>query len=160
VCEYREGGVARMVERMQRSMGVRVIATSYNDGTSNPTYRFRSPTWMRSTTQKLWAALGRSTKSSPCLPQHRTSNTQAANIPTNVPPAPQETLHLMACMQRGRYSRTVLQEPIQDIVTDRALFKFMRSQLARHRGHIRKFFSLKCVQGLYFVKVSILHSDP
>lgn len=156
-CEYREGGVAKMVERMQRTMGVKVIVTSYGNGTSNQTYRFKFPAWMRGTSQKVSAALGHSTKSSPCLPQHTLPNTQATNAPANVPPPPQETLHLMACMQRGRYRRTVVQEPIQDIVTDRALFSLMRSQLARHRGHVRKFFSLKCVQGLYFVKVSALH---
>jgi hypothetical protein len=62
----------------------------------------------------------------------------------------------MACMQRGRYRRTVRQDRIDGIGTDQALFCFLRKQVARHRGRIRKMFSLKCVQGMYFVKVSTI----
>lgn len=101
------------------------------------------------------AVLGMFNKSPPGLPQHRSSGDTLTS-----PPSPtgsldeQETLHLMACMQRGRYRRTVHQDRIDEIKTDQALFVFLRKQISRHRGRIRKLFTLKCIQAMYFVKVS------
>jgi hypothetical protein len=63
-------------------------------------------------------------------------------------------------MQRGRYRRTVHQGRIDEIETDKALFVFLRKQIARHRGRIRKMFTLKCIQAMYFVKVSDVKYSP
>ncbi|KAH6094468.1 hypothetical protein HBI65_125610 [Parastagonospora nodorum] len=153
VFEYREGGVDRLIERMEQSTGCRVGATSYNQATTNQRYAFRTPAWTRGITQKVSSTFKRLVGVPPGLPQHRQAGTstacalQAIELQT-----PQQNLHLMACMQRGRYLRTVHQDRIDDISNDQALFTFMQKLLARHRGRIRKIFSLKCVQGIYFVK--------
>lgn len=148
--------MAKLIDRMQRSMGVKVVATSYNQGTNSQRYAFRMPSWTKGIAQLLSTSFGQARQQpSPCLPQHSSSNGTAVCAPTCANPQQQQSLHLMACMQRGRYRRTVRQDRVDNITTDRALFCFMRSQLAKHRGRMRKFFSLKCVQGLYFVKVSL-----
>lgn len=144
-----------MVERMERSLGVKVTATTYNTHGTNQRYSFKAPAWVRGPLQKISNGWGSPTKQSRCLPRHNNNVTAAGNIPLgNLPPS-QDTLHLMACMQRGRYRRTVQQDRIDAITTDRALFCFMRTQIMRHRGWLRKFLSMKCVQGLYFVKVTL-----
>lgn len=154
VVEYREGGLARFIERMQRSTGAKVVATSYNQSTSNQNYTIRPSTWMTTTLQKLSATFRRSGRSCPVPQQNGTLSTSSTAVSTGSTACPQQTLHFMACMQGGRYRRVIHQDPIDDIATDRELFLYMRHQLKRRRGHIRRAFSLKCIQGLYFVKVS------
>ena len=141
---------------MQRSTGAKVTATSYSGGFSNQKYTFRSPKWMRSLVQ---TASGARTGSQPYLPQPNACSAPATATPVAIgmTTVPQESVHLMACLQRGRYRRIVRQDPIDGITTDKALFCFLRSQLAQHRGRVRRFFSLKCVQGLLFVKVCDLN---
>jgi hypothetical protein len=139
---------------MERSTGSKVVASSYNQGSSQQVYIFKAPNWMRTIVRRVSATFNAAKL--PDLPQHRGSGTASACVPpgTNQPQS-QQTLQLMVCMQRGRYRRIVNQDRIDNITTDQALFSFLQSQLARHRGRIRKMFSLKCVQGMYFVKVSM-----
>ncbi|KAF2830962.1 hypothetical protein CC86DRAFT_282182, partial [Ophiobolus disseminans] len=148
VVEYRKGGVARLVG----SICAKVVASSHNPGTSDQRYILRVPTWLGNATQKLSAPFAQSKVPPPCLPQHTNQVTTSACIPTGANPPQRQSLHLMACMQSGRYRRTVHQDRIDDITTDRALFCFMAKQLAKRRGYIRRAFSLQCIQGLYFVK--------
>jgi hypothetical protein len=156
VVEYREGGIARLIERMQRFTGAKITVTPYNAGSSNQRYTFRSPKCMQSLVQTASGAFKPRKASQSCLPQHNASSAPATAAPVAIgmTTVPQESVHLMACMQRGRYRRIVRQDSISEITTDKALFCFLRSQLAQHRGRVRKFFSLKCVQGLLFVKVN------
>jgi hypothetical protein len=156
VVEYRKGGVAKLIDRMQQRTGTKVVATSYNKAVSSQRYTVQAPIWIREIFRKFSAALRGTERSSPGLPQHRALAIVSTSVLGGTDLSQQQTLHLMACMQRGRYRRTVHQDRIDNITTDQALFSFMRSQVARHRGRIRKMFSLKCVQGLYFVKVSAL----
>lgn len=142
---------------MTRSTGVKVVATQYSQGTSNQTYTIRPSSWIRATVQKLSATFGASKESCPSLPHHITPSATSTSVSSSSTACPQQTLHFMACMQGGRYRRIIHQDPIDDIVTDKELFLYMRQQLKRRRGHLRRAFSLKCIQGLYFVKVR-LHS--
>jgi hypothetical protein len=141
------------MERMQRSTGGNVVATSYSDSSSNQRYTFRPPTWMRTAILTVSGAFGWHGNPPSILPQQRSSNTTSAANPTQLPLTPQESVHLMTCMRRGQYRRIVRQDPINDISTDKALFYFLGSQLAQRRSHVRNFFSLKSVHGLFFVKV-------
>jgi hypothetical protein len=142
---------------MERSTRCKVVATSYNQAAAKQNYTFRLPSWMQGSKRKLSSALGGSKNLSLGLPLHSSSEmTTACAPPATILQTPQQTLHIMACMQRGRYRRTVRQDRIDGIGTDQALFCFLRKQVARHRGRIRKMFSLKCVQGMYFVKVSTI----
>ncbi|KAH4056967.1 hypothetical protein HBH49_039700 [Parastagonospora nodorum] len=156
VTEYREGGVDRMVERMERTTGSTVTVTSYKQAAAaaaRPKYTFRLPSWMKRGTTKLSSAFGPYTKSPAGLPQHKDPGLKTPCVPQDAELQPaHQTLHLMACTQQGRYRRIVYQDRVDQISTDQALFCFMRNQLAKHRGKIRKIFSLKCVRGIYFVK--------
>jgi hypothetical protein len=153
VVEYREGGIARYIERMQRSTGVKVIATTYSQSTPNQNYTGSPSSWMRVTAQRLSNTFGRSNKSSTGLSQRSSTSTTSTAVSTASTACPQQSLHFMACMQGGRYRRVVHQDAIDDIATDKELFLFMRQQVTKRRGYFRRAFSLKCIQGLYFVKV-------
>jgi hypothetical protein len=140
---------------MERSTSSKVVATVYNQGAFSQRYTFKAPSWIQATMRRISTVAG-SVKASTGLPQHRSSDhTSTCASSTTYTAQPLQSLHLMACVQRGRYRKTVHQDRIDDISTDRALFCFMQKQLERHRGRIRKIFSLKCVQGMYFVKVGI-----
>ncbi|KAH5319528.1 hypothetical protein HBI12_112360 [Parastagonospora nodorum] len=153
VMEYREGGVARLIERMEQTTGSKIEVASHSRAAAAQRYTFRLPSWIHASITNILSTFGHSVSSSSELPQHRASGTTTAHAPQATGlQAPQQTLHMMACMQRGRYQRTVHQGRIDDIATDQALFSFMRKQLVQHRGKIRRMFSLKCVRGIYFVK--------
>lgn len=142
-----------MIDRMQRSMGTRVMASSHGDGGSNQKYTFRAPPWIRNSVQKLAAAFGRSQDSNATLPEYNHGQISTHSRTRSPTFASQKVLHLMACIQRGRYRRVLDQKRIDHISTDRDLFRFMKLQSSLYHGHIRRFFSMKSVQGLYFVKV-------
>jgi hypothetical protein len=142
---------------MQQSSGSRVDAISYVEGNSGQKYIGQRRYSFQGIIRSLVAVLERFNKPSPGLPQHRTPGNTLTDTPTGTDPMDeQQTLHLMACMQRGRYRRTVHQDRIDTIMTDQALFCFLRKQVAQHRGRIRQLFTLKCIQAMYFVKVSTI----
>jgi hypothetical protein len=139
---------------MERSTGSKVVTTSHNQGTFKQNFTFKSPKWMQATAQRF-STIFTATKVSLGLPHHVASGTVLGCVPTaTIPMQPQQTLHLMTCMQRGRYRRTVHQDRIDDIPSDKALFCFLRRQLVQHCGRVRKLLTLKDVRGIYFVKVS------
>jgi hypothetical protein len=143
-----------MIDRMEQHTGSKVVPTSYKQGITNQKYTFKAPHLLQTPIRKILGECG-ATMISSDLPQHRVPDAMSACVSVSTAtPQPPQILHLMACMQRGRYRRTVYQDRIDDISTDQALFCFMQKQLARHRGRLRKMFSLKCIQGMYFVKVS------
>ncbi|KAH7069264.1 hypothetical protein FB567DRAFT_456853, partial [Paraphoma chrysanthemicola] len=153
VFEYREGGISRLVDRMQRSLGTEIQVRSHEVNKSfSLEHIFRPPRWIRSTTQTLSSTFRASKNASPCLPQHRAHDTAAVCSSNGSSHNSQRTLHFMACMQKGRYHRAVENHRINDISTDQELFCFLRRQLSRRRNCIHRFLSLKCIQGLYFVK--------
>jgi hypothetical protein len=79
-----------------------------------------------------------------------TSLTPATNTAAPLKP----TLHLLACMHRTQRRKCLLQDPIDLVSTDRALFCFMKRQLQRNRSRIRSTLAMRSVQGIFFVKVS------
>jgi hypothetical protein len=81
-------------------------------------------------------------------------NVDASEMSTNIPPLLRESMHLMLCMPRGRYSRTLHQVAMDDIKNDKALFHFLRLPIAQHRGFLRTILSLRSIQEIIFVKVS------
>lgn len=140
---------------MRRSTGTQVTIITRKNGSGTRTRIYRAPTWLPNSLSNLSTAFARSGHQTLSLPMHNNINATTTASLASEPPARQQMLHLMACLQRGRYRRIVHQDRIEGITTDRALFAFLKNQTARHRGRMRKLFSLKSVQGIHFVKVSI-----
>ena len=65
--------------------------------------------------------------------------------------------YLMACMHKGRHGMTLQQIRIDNITTDRQLFHFLRQQYSTHRGRLKRALSFRDLQGISFVKVSLLN---
>ncbi|KAF1847273.1 uncharacterized protein K460DRAFT_278788 [Cucurbitaria berberidis CBS 394.84] len=152
VMQYEEGGIARLKEHMQLSTGAKFSEASGNQHGSGQRYIFRYPGWAQKTINVLSSNFTRSNTPSSCLPQHNGSNTASASRSGSGHSSQQGTLHLAVCMQRSQDCRIVHQDRIETITTDRELFRYMKTQLARRRSHIRTLLSLRCVQGLFFVK--------
>jgi hypothetical protein len=153
VLEYREGGIARLIEWMQRSTGTKVVATSYRQNSLNQTYVNPFPTWIRAATGRLSASFGRSKPTQQSLPQHSNRNKPSTCVSCGSSIAPKPCLILMACMEGRLKNHTVYQDCIEGISTDRALFTYMSEQISKRRHLLRKAFSLNCITELYFVKV-------
>ncbi|KAH7116191.1 hypothetical protein B0J11DRAFT_443760 [Dendryphion nanum] len=86
----------------------------------------------------------------PTLPRHSTHPTTATS--SEPPPVQQESLHIMTCVQKGRYGKIVFQDRIETIDNDRKLFLFLKEQLARRRGRLTSILSLRTMQGIFFIK--------
>ncbi|KAH7076750.1 hypothetical protein BKA63DRAFT_602499 [Paraphoma chrysanthemicola] len=153
VVEFRAGGISRLIERMQRSTGTKVIATTYSQNGSNQQYISAAPAWMRAAARKISSAFSRSENLKECLPRHTNQTTPSTSAHSGSSHTPIQNLLLMACMQGDQQLRRIVhQDPIDDITTDKALFTFMKMQLTKRRNSLGRLFSLRCIQGLHFVK--------
>ncbi|RII23115.1 hypothetical protein CUC08_Gglean011937 [Alternaria sp. MG1] len=154
IMELREGGIAELVDCMQRSSGVKVHAAPHNRQSGNQQYIVPRPDrWLRNAIIKVGTAFGGSSKSSPsCLPQHN-SPYAATSCSTSTSSSPtKKILHLSMCMHRTRRRKIVKQDRVDEITTDRTLLRFLQRQYATHRGRFLNIARLKTVQRIVFVK--------
>ncbi|CAN9271548.1 unnamed protein product [Alternaria sp. RS040] len=154
VIEVSEGGITELVDRMQRSSGVKVHAAPYNRQSSNQQYIVPRPDrWLRNALTKVGMTFGGPSKSPPsCLPQHNSPYaTTSCSTSTSSSPT-KKILHLSMCMHRTRQRKIVKQDRIDDITTDRTLLCFLQRQYATHRGRFLNIARLKTVQRIVFVK--------
>jgi hypothetical protein len=144
---------------MQCSTDTNANATSYSQGISGQKYTSAARSWVRSVGQKLSATFGQSDNTTQELPQHSRSSrpTTSSRASSGSDPAQSQSLHLMECMQHDQDHQILYQDRVDHITTDRELFSFMKSQLARRHGYIRKLFTCTCIQGIRLVKVRASH---
>jgi hypothetical protein len=156
--EYRADGVEELTEKMSRSTSAKFAVTSYSKASTNQSWTFKAPVWARQIAGVSSFAQARTSNSTGCLPQHNvpshgtplTSATPATNAAAPLKP----TLHLLACTHRTHRRKCLLQDPIDSVSTDRALFSFMKRQLQHNRSRIRSILAMRSLQGMFFVKVS------
>jgi hypothetical protein len=169
VTEHKPGGIADLISRMERSTGAKVLATPHDPNTSNQKYTYQHPgLWIRNILTRITVALKGPCKQS-ALPQHNStaSSTAAFSLPTALP-SQLKVLHLLACMHNGRFRKSLIQDRIEEIATDRQLFCFMQQQFTQNRSRAIKLLSLKTVTGIFFVKlrlpmggsVEVRHHNP
>ena len=65
----------------------------------------------------------------------------------------QESLHLLCCIEKGRYRIDLHQELITNISDDRSLFRTLRRVYHDQRGRMRPYWSLRSVHSIHFMKV-------
>ncbi|KFG83029.1 hypothetical protein MANI_117229 [Metarhizium anisopliae] len=68
------------------------------------------------------------------------------------------TLHLLSCMERGRYGNDLRPELVTNIKDDGHLFHTLRKSYHAHRGRLRPYWSLRTVHGIHFMK--FLYGGP
>jgi hypothetical protein len=138
---------------MERSSGIKVIASTYNQNVNNQQYISpRLARWIQNGCAKLASVFETTSKKSSCLPQHNnfcSSSTSSTSQSTLSPP---QNLHLLSCMHRNRVRKILQQDRIEAVKTDRALICYMRKQYACHRGHLLNVFGLKSVTGIFLVR--------
>ncbi|KAF2632713.1 hypothetical protein BU25DRAFT_382419 [Macroventuria anomochaeta] len=160
IVEYRNDGVVQLLPRLERSSGTKVTTATYNRQTGNQQYITPRPVqWLRNGFAKLSTNVSTSSRAEPCIPLHNVPGSAAATAASTNPPAPRSILHLMACMHRNRSRKVLQQDVLEDIQTDRELFRFMRKQYIRHRGRFRNMLSLKSIQGIFFIKFKLPIDD-
>ena len=86
------------------------------------------------------------------LPQHNSRPLPAIQV-SSTPPTQQQSLHIMACMQKTRYRKNLCQERLDAVSTDRELFAFLNTQFKKRRGALASKLSLRAIQGIFFIKV-------
>ncbi|KAI5457664.1 hypothetical protein BGZ63DRAFT_466933 [Mariannaea sp. PMI_226] len=62
------------------------------------------------------------------------------------------SLHLMFCVENGRYGAKLHQLPATDLADDRQLFRLLRDSYRKLRGRWRPYWSLRTVQSIQFMK--------
>jgi hypothetical protein len=152
--ELGKGGVAELADRMERSTGVKVTASPHRQYAGNRQYIMPRPDrWLRNGVAKVTSVFTNSSKPSPGLPQHSASCAPAVGTTSAQNTPQQHALHLIACMHRDAERKFDQQDRIEDLATDRELLYFMRRRHVRQRRAFLRVLSLKCVKGIYFVKV-------
>ncbi|USP82390.1 hypothetical protein yc1106_09664 [Curvularia clavata] len=185
VLELRAGGISELTGHMQRTSGVKVHVSSYDQQNSVQQYIAPHPVQsIQNAGRKICAAMSRATQLSTLLPQYNTqchanasttssnnasctsncntsstSNSNASSIssgnasstPNNNAPQ-QNTPRLLSCMHRDRGYVGLIQDPLENVTTDRTLLCFLRRQYVCHRGSILRMVSLKSIKGLHLVK--------
>ncbi|KAF1951761.1 hypothetical protein CC80DRAFT_423899 [Byssothecium circinans] len=149
--EYKEDGIAELASDMLRATGTEVTITTHSSSSSNQKYMGQHPgLWIRNALVRLTTTFRKPAKQY-TLPQHNSANVTCCPAPSPNPP-PNKMLHLFSCMHAGRFRKSLTQDRIDSIDTDRNLFCFLREQFRLHRGRFVTLLSLKAVQGIYFIK--------
>ncbi|KAF2621158.1 hypothetical protein BU25DRAFT_354992 [Macroventuria anomochaeta] len=156
VKEFRANGVKELIEKMSRSTGAKVTVVPYDSTSTNQNWALKAPSWVRKLTSTSKFGQAKGSSSTEYLPQHNvpaqcpqsTLSTPTSN--DTVPSKPK--IHLLSCTHRTQRRKCLLQDPIDSVFTDRALFCFMQQQLQRNRSRIRSLLSMRSIQGMFFVK--------
>ena len=64
-----------------------------------------------------------------------------------------ETLHLLYCIEKGRYTIDLHHELITNVPDDRTLFRTLRHIYHQNKGKLRPYWSLRTVNSIHFMKV-------
>jgi hypothetical protein len=159
VKEYRADGIKELIEKMSRSTGAKVTVVPYNKTSNSQHWVLKAPSWLQKFTRTSNTGQKRALGSTGCLPQHNTPNQSSSSTSSTLAPsttAPTKPkLHLLACTHRTQRQKCLLQDSIDGVSTDQALFCFMKQQLQHSRSRIRSILSMRSVQGMFFVKVSV-----
>ncbi|KAJ6266445.1 hypothetical protein PSV08DRAFT_230177 [Bipolaris maydis] len=154
--EYRHNGIHELTSRMSRSTGANITTTSYSKTSTNQNWNFKLPNWVRRFTITSSSAKAAAPNSGGGLPQYNARNHSAPSTSsaptTNTPTNSNARLHLLACAHRNERRKCLLQDPINSVSTDRALFCFMKQQIRRNHSRFRNILTMRSIQGMFFVK--------
>jgi hypothetical protein len=154
IMEYEPGGVSEMIAHVTKLTGSEVTSTPYAPSSTNQKYINRRPDISLQSGFTRLAAIFRRSSDHCTLPQHSSNTTPIHSVHDANLQQP-KILHLMACMHSGNYGKSLHQDPIDTIDTDRKLFLFLRQQFSRCRGRFCTILSLKRVKSIYFVKFNL-----
>jgi hypothetical protein len=150
--EFKPGGIKNFKTRMERSAGVKFVPVADTWET------VRSMPIIQDTLTFLQRRVGTSgtrPAKEPTLPQHN-AKPMAAVRDTQVASSTQQSLRVMACMHQNRYGKTLSQERIDSVSTDRELFNLLNEQYRKQRGGLKSTLSMRAIKGILFIKVSCI----
>ncbi|KAF3045538.1 hypothetical protein E8E12_009436 [Didymella heteroderae] len=133
VIEYREGGLNKVIKRMEDATGARITVTTHSNIPKNREWRFQLPRWARNSSSRSKRDQNGQSK----LPQHNQAvpkTISAASTAVCKPASAGSSLRLLACMHRTQERVLLLQEPVDEVSNDLSLFHYMKKQLEQHRG--------------------------
>jgi hypothetical protein len=88
------------------------------------------------------------------LPEHNTGAATSITAVRNTGASQQDTLHLMSSVHRNRDHTVLLQDSLETIKNDRALFSFLKKRLSQRRSPLLLALCCKPIEGIFFTKVS------
>lgn len=138
---------------MERSSGVAFEPQLRMCNSSQQKYTYQRPfRWVQDGVEKFVESVRRS-RASP-LPSSN-SSLSTTNQHTGPNGLRTQILHMMACMHKGRHGKNLYQDRVENLTTDRQLFKFLKDQYVYHKGKLRTVLTLYGIQGIFFVKVQL-----
>lgn len=130
IVEHRDNGISNLTASLQQSVGAKVMATAFNHQTGNQMYLAPQPfQWLRNGIAKITAGANISARAGPCIPLHNAPSSSVVGAALANVPSPRSILHLMTCMHRDCSRKMLKQDLLEDVNTDRELFRFMRRQI-------------------------------
>jgi hypothetical protein len=137
---------------MERSAGVKFVPAANVWENVRTTRLFQEAVMFL---QRLFGAAGAKPNKVPALPQHNVQPVPAIRDNQFVPNQ-QQSLHIMTCMHENRYGKSLSQERVESVSTDRDLFILLNEQFKKRRGGLASKVSIRAIQGILFIKVSCL----
>lgn len=154
VAELRPGGIADLKTNMERSSGVEFEKEGNSGSNTERRYRYQTLLlWLRDSLSRLGDGI-RKRSNTPVLPRSNPSLVTSGQtaLGNNVQP---QTLHIMTCMQKGKYGKKLYQDLIKDVITDLQLFHFLKDRYVAHKGKFKGVLTLYSIKGIFFVKVTL-----
>jgi hypothetical protein len=142
------------MQQMQRRGASQLTATLYDPHPANERYNFQPIRTMKRFGQMLVRSLTwlRNLQDSAARSDYSDTATEDAATRINVPPL--RILYLLACMHKTQRRKHLVQDRIETIERDRALFCFMGRQLNHLHSHAWTLLRFRTVIGIHFTKVS------
>ncbi|XPS79088.1 hypothetical protein M3J09_011077 [Ascochyta lentis] len=160
VREYREGGVAKLVEQMQRSIGSEVTVTSYEEASSNPKCFPGLANRFRAAAKNAVSAFSMAFHRGDILPRHIGGETTASPETVNIDLSSVPDLLLLGRVHKSHGGKGLRQDQIGAIENDCQLFRFIHQQLSRTRRVRWSSLPIKTITNIHFSKFHLrLNND-
>jgi hypothetical protein len=142
-----------LAEQIIRAMGTKTTVSSYSSQGLTQRYTFQFPRWLQDAYRKATYGFEWQYQST-TLPKHSTGTATSSSTIQNAGAPQQDTLHLMSSVHRNLDHIVLLQDSLETIKTDRALFSFLKKRLSRRRNPLSRVLSCRSIEGIFFTKVS------
>lgn len=154
--QLRLNEVPTLIKHIKQSMNADVTIVKHSSQNSNQRHLTQFTGWLLNVCTSLLSISPWKVRLLPSLPHPNASTSvrRAISVPTTI--TPQCTLYLLSSVHCSRDRILLLQDSLEVITTDQALFKFMKWRLSRRRNRLLLHTSLRYIQGIHFTKVGLV----
>jgi hypothetical protein len=154
VHEYRQGGIERLKQQMERRGASRITTSAYDPESTKQQYIFEPAQAARNITRGITEAFTGHLGRYGIKTQARRSEAVAKSTATHIDMPPLRMLHLLVCVHKTQRRKNLLQDRIESVESDQELFYLIRRQLSHLRSQVWAPLRMRALTGIHFTRVS------